>query len=141
MTTPWHFWPVSLLALLCFAIGAIDYLALQYDWMPWIGSVSPEWRGQVDQMPGWADGAWAVMVWAGLVGAVVMLARASLAPLILAISTLGLLVLAVWLVLVASPPIQDALGGLGVILLLVLIAASLLLWFYARSMHKAGIID
>lgn len=138
--TPWHFWPIVTIAILWHLVGALDYTAIQYDWRPWLNVMGTEQRVFVEGMPGWIDGAWGISVWLGLLGALLLAGQAAFSALVLAFSMFGSLVVAVWLTFFAQPSILELAGGIVLASLWIAALFTVLLWLYARDMHKAGIV-
>jgi hypothetical protein len=138
--TPWHFWPIVTIALLWHVVGALDYSAIQYDWRPWLNVMGTEQRLFVEGMPDWIDGSWAVSVWFGLLGALLLAGRVAFAPLVLAISMFGGILVAVWLTFLADPSILSLGGWIVLASLWITVVFSVLLWLYARDLHRQGVV-
>lgn len=138
--TPWHFWPVLALGFLWHLVGVIDYTATQYEIDVWMAMATPRQGDFIDTMPDWIDGAWAIAVWGGLAGVILAALRASFSPLVLGISMLATLVLTAWITLWSYPDVVQISGVTGLLVLLGASLIAILLWLYARAMHKAGVI-
>ncbi len=138
--TPWHFWPIVLIAFLWHLIGAIDYTAIQYDFRPWLSVMGTEQRTFVNGLADWIDGCWAISVWLGLLGVLLMAGRAGFAPLVLAVSMIAGTIVAVWLTFLASPSILSLGGGWALLSLWLSVLFSVLLWLYAREQHRLDVL-
>lgn len=137
--TPWHFWPIVAIGFVWHLFGAFDYTATQYDWQPWLSLVGDRQQAFVQTMPGWVDGTWALSAWLGLAGVLLMAVRAGFAALVLSISMLATVIVAVWLSLFADPPLAGLAGWLALAGIWLAALFTILLWLYARDMHKQGV--
>ncbi len=135
--TPWHHWPVAILALAWHLLGAADYLLAKLEYGPYLSAFTPDQIAWFAGLPLWIDIAWAVAVWVGLAGAWSLMRRGAQAALLLALALAGLIVLAAGLLLVAEPPLGAVAGAAGVYAILGAIAAEVLFFLYARAMHVA----
>jgi hypothetical protein len=137
---PWHLLPVALAAVLWHAAGAADYALTKMRVPAYLDQVPEEWVVYFDALPAWVTAAWAVGVWIGLLGALLLLARESLAPLMLALAFFALAAASVWLVWLAEPPMAEVTGQEGVLVMAGATAASAILWLYARWMRARGVL-
>lgn len=137
---PWHFVPVGIIALLWYAAGALDYLLTQIEFAPYLDGVPPEWLAYFDAMPAWVTAAWALGVWGGLLGAVLLVMREHWAPLALAVSFAAVLVATLWLMLLAEPTMQQAVGVEFTAVMIGATVFALLVWLYARWMRRENVI-
>lgn len=138
---PWHLLPMGLAALLWYLIGAADYLMFRLGWGPYVAALPPGQFAYLAAQP-WGFGlAWAVSVWAGLAGALLLLARANGAAVLLAIAFLATLGATLWLLLLADPPVQRALGAVETGVLVAACVLAGLFWLYARMERRAGVLD
>ncbi len=138
--TPWHFWLVVVVAFVWHLIGVIDYTATQFDLDFWMSMATDRQEGFIETMPDWIDGAWAIAVWGGLLGVILMALRVGFAPLILAISFIAMLALTLWLLFFATPPLVSVSGATALAVIVCSVIVTMLLWLYARAMHKEGVI-
>lgn len=139
--TPWHFWPVLTIAFIWHLVGVIDYTATQYELAFWMVMVSDRQEAFIDTMPAWIDGGWAIAVWTGLLGVLLMAFRAGFAPLVLSVSFAATLVVTIWLIAFSSPSLMDIAGTTGLYVMIGACVVALVLWLYARAMHKDGVVD
>lgn len=140
-STPWHFWPIVTIAFVWHLIGVMDYTAVQYDFRPWYNLMGERQQVFVSNMPDWVDGAWAISAWVGLLGAVLMAVRAGFTALVLSISMFATLVVSVWLTFLADPTVLSVAGWWAVLGLWIAVLFTILLWLYARTLHRSGVID
>ncbi|QFU08861.1 hypothetical protein PARPLA_02006 [Rhodobacteraceae bacterium THAF1] len=138
--TPWHFWIIVTIAILWHGFGAFDYTAIQYDWAPWLVFATGPQEQFAQTMPAWVDAAWALSVWTGLLGALMLAVRMSLTPLVLSISMLASVVLAIWISVFANPTVMELAGWPGLAGIWIAALITVLLWIYARDMHKACLV-
>ena len=138
--TPWHFWIIVTIAVLWHGFGAFDYTATQYDWGPWLAMATGPQERFAETMPDWVDGVWAVSVWLGLLGTLMLAARLSFAPLVLSLSMMATVVLAIWLSVFSDPTVMELVGWAGLATIWLAALVTVLLWLYARDLHKAEII-
>lgn len=139
--TPWHLWPVGLLALLWHIGGALDYVLTQIAYAPYVGQFPPEWAAYFDAIPAWVTGAWAIGVWVGLLGAVLLLMRDRNAVMALAVAFVAMVVATIWLVFISQPTMQSVTGAAGLYTMFGASAAALFLWLYARWLKIRGVFD
>lgn len=135
---PWHFWPIVVLAFVWYLIGAIDYVATQFELEFWVQTLNRGQAAFVERLPEWAVSAWAIAVWAGLAGVLLLAARARFAPLVLFVSALGLVIVAVWATLFPAPPVEDVVSTGAEIVLIGSAIFGIFLWLYARWLHRRG---
>ncbi|WP_375263714.1 hypothetical protein [Palleronia sp.] len=140
-TTPWHFWIIVVIGVLWHLAGVFDYTAFQFDWTPYTHLATGRQIQFAESMPDWVDAGWAISVWVGLAGMILLGLGFALSPLILAISMIATIVLAIWFSLFAEPTVFGLAGWSGLLLIWLVALLTVLLWLYARSMHKHGVID
>lgn len=138
---PWHFWPIIILGTLWHLAGCFDYLATQYGLEFWLNMASEAQRALIDALPVWVDAAWGITVWAGLFGMLLMAFGLALAPLILGISAVAIVAATCWLLLGTDGDFIQTAGMNSVWIMIGSCVAAVLLWLYARHLHKMGVID
>lgn len=134
-TRPWHHWPVTFLALLIYAVGALDYIGLKYQIALHMAYLTPDQTAYLTNLPLVADVAWALGVWGGLAGAVVLAGQGRTAATLFAVSFLGLIIATAWLVYLTEPPFQTVTGMTGLYVLIGAIVVAFLFFLYARAMN------
>ena len=139
-STPWHFWPIVTVAFVWHLVGAFDYTATLFEFEPWVEMLNQRQMIFVETMSGWAVGAWAIAVWGGVLGALLLAMRARFAPLVLAISALGLIAVAVWANVMSSPEVGDVASPAAAWILIGSAVFGVLLWLYARTQRRRGIL-
>lgn len=139
--TPWHFWPIVTIGFVWHLFGVLDYTAIQYDFQPWFNLMGERQQAFVSGMPDWIDGAWAISAWVGLLGVIMMALRIGITALVLSISMFATIVVAVWLTLFADPSVPAIGGWIALVGLWAAVLFTVLLWLYARGMHRHGVFD
>ncbi|RVT83925.1 hypothetical protein DXV76_09425 [Rhodobacteraceae bacterium CCMM004] len=138
---PWHFYILSWAGAAWFAAMAADYLMLRYGLGPYLAAVSEAREGFVVLMPDWVAFSWAVAIWSGALGAVTFLFRTGFGPLLFGISLVAMVVAGIGMTLFSRPTLQTAVGWEGAGLSLLTIPVVLVLWLYARHLHKERVVD
>jgi len=133
--TPWHHWPVALIALLWYAAGAVDYALTQFRLPAYMAFFTPDQIAYFTALPLWVDAAWALGVWGGLLGAWMLARQSAWSPLILALAFAGTAAATAWLLALSSPPMQAVTGPVGLWVMLGAVALSLAIYIYARATH------
>ena len=138
--TPTHLWIVGVLALLWNGYGAYDYTMSHIGGLEFFESVgldaaAYEW---FLAMPAWAVGAWAIAVWVSLLGAILLLARSRHAASAFVVSLAAALVSFAYQFTSDRPASMD--GGAAMIMPVVILAAIVLQWYYARRMTATGVL-
>ena len=132
---PWHHWPVALLALIWYALAALEYVLVKMQVAAYLAYFTPEQINYFTHLPVLVNLAWPVGVWGGLIGAVLLLARGPGAAAWLAIGFVGQVLVAVGLIYPGQPPLVQVTGRLGVWALALSLLAALLFYLYARAMQ------
>lgn len=139
-STSWHFWPIVTIAFVWHLVGAVDYTATLLELEPWMQMLSQRQTEFVATMPSWVVGAWALGVWAGLLGVLLLAMRVGFAPFVLALSALGLVVVAFWANLFSTPEVEQVAPQIAEWILAGAAVFGLLLWVYARTQHRRGVV-
>ena len=129
---PWHHYPMSIVTILFYAVGAIDYLLTELRFGFWMDNFSTRQATYFAELPGWLTAIWAVAVWGGLLGAYLMWKRNRLAVLLLFLAFAALTFVTVWLTVVHRPTMFGITGFMGVYILAGTCALSFLIYTYAR---------
>jgi len=136
--TPIHLWITGVLAVLWTAMGAFDYVATQIRLQSYMEQFTPEQLEYFYAFPPWMDAAWAIAVWGALLGSVALLSRKSWAVWLFGASILGMAISTLY-----NFVLTDGLAVMGseaAIFTSVIWLIALLLFFYARSMAKRGVL-
>lgn len=134
----WHRYPVSAFACLWFLVGIADYLLTQVQARVYLALFTPEQVAFFTTMPALLDGLWAVGVWVGLVGAIQMLMGVAGAAVVLGIAAISFGAASAWLILFSG--MVAVTGWIGIAVLLVASCIGVLIWLYARFLHRSGVI-
>jgi len=135
---PWHFWLVTLVALLWNGFGGFDYTMSHLQGEAYFREMGMT-EAQIAffrTYPAWMHGVWAIGVWGSVLGSFLLLARSRWATHAFAVSVLGAIGNALYTAL--APGASEAMGGVG--MPLVIIAACLFFIWYAWTMTKRGVL-
>ena len=136
--TPWHLWPVGLLALLWNGYGGYHYLMTQTANPAHMAAFTPEQRAHFAGLPVWMEAVWAVGVWGGVLAALLLLLRRRWAFPVFAVSFAAFLVNVAYNYALSEG--SRIMGTEGHVLnaLIVLVCIGELL--YARAMTRRGVL-
>ncbi len=139
VSKPWHFWPVSIFALLWSAMGALDYVMTQTKNASYMSHFTAEQLAFFYGFPAWLVAAWAIAVWGAVAGALLLLMRNRLAIWVFLISLISMVITTIHnygfangMEVVGDP---FSLGFTAVIFLL-----ALGFFLYSRLMQKRGVL-
>jgi len=136
--TPVHLWIVGGLALLWNAVGAFDYLATQLEFEPYMSGFSEEQLAYFYGFPAWTVSAWAVAVWGALVGSVGLLLRRRWTVWLFGASLVGIVFTSLHNFVLSNG--AEIMGSSSVIFSVVIGVVAILLFVYARSMARRGVL-
>ena len=137
---PWHHWPVAVIALVFYALVAVDYTLSTLGVAAYL-SLGPDGAAVMfSTLAPWLTGIWAVGVWGGLAGAWLLWKRNRWSVLLLMAAALALIFMTIWLSLFARPTVFGAIGFLGFYVLLGSSAIALLIYMYARRERSARML-
>jgi len=137
---PWHYWLVTVVAIVWNAFGAYDYFMSKTG-----GDAYLQKNGMTDAQiahmhayPVWMTADWAIGVWGGLAAALLLAARARYAFQVFALSLAAFLVM-----LVYTYGLTDGLkvmGQQGLIFNVIILALCVFFAWYARLMTQRGVL-
>ncbi|MFI4950128.1 MAG: hypothetical protein ACHP7A_03720 [Caulobacterales bacterium] len=139
-SAPWHYWVVSVLAILWNAYGAYDYFMSKTGGDAYLKKMGMS-DAQVAHMhayPTWMTADWAIGVWGGLLAALMLIARTRYAFHVFVVSLAAFVVM-----LVYTYGLSDGgkvMGQQGMIFNLVILALCVFFAWYARTMTKQGVL-
>ncbi len=133
---PWHLWVVGLLAVVWNGFGAYDYIMTVTEDAAYLHDFSAEQLDFFRSMPDWVVFFWALAVWSGFVAACLLLLRSGWASVAYGISLAGMAVSFAHNYLMAGG--AEIYGVAGIIMTVVLVAAAVGQFLYARAMQRTG---
>ncbi|MWV27455.1 hypothetical protein [Aurantiacibacter rhizosphaerae] len=136
--TPWHFWLVTILALLFYGGGSYNYLMMQSDNAAYLESYTPEQLAYFETAPIWFDAAWAIGVWFALLGALLMLLKSRFAVSALLLGLVGFAIATLHQFSGAAPASMTT--GLGMISTIVLGVIQVAIFVYAMAMARKRVL-
>jgi hypothetical protein len=137
--TPWHLWPVGVLALLWNSVGAFDYLMTETRNASYMSSFTHEQLVYFNSFPAWVVAAWALSVWGGVLGSVLLLFRKRQAVPTFGVS-LAMLIPTSFYNFVLTDGFA-IMGGLEALLFTALIfVGAIALLIYARRLARGGVL-
>ncbi|OSP56246.1 hypothetical protein [Pseudoruegeria sp. SK021] len=129
---PWHHWPIAILTLAFYLIGALDFTFTYFRLGFYTDNFSPEQVSYIRGLPSWVNGVWAAGVWGGLLGGWLLFQRNRFSVLLLFLGFCVMAFLTVWLSLFARPSLVGIAGWLGLYVMVGTTAVALLFYIYAR---------
>lgn len=135
--TPFHLWPVGLLAILWNGFGCLDYAMTVTRDPAWMAKVPPAVIDWLDAAPAWTLASWALGAGAGLLGALLLVMRLRWTAHAFALSLLGLAANQAYLLLSPMPMTANA---AELALRLAIWIAALLLFFYTVRLRGRGVL-
>ena len=137
--TPWHLWVIGIIAALWGAMGAVDYLMTQTQNEAYLSKFTPEQLAFFTSFPVWVVAAWAIAVWGGVLGAVLLLLKRKLAVWVFLVSLLAM-VLTTFQNFVLSNGMEVMGDGVSLGFTAAIFVIAVVLYLYARTMEKRGIL-
>lgn len=129
---PWHHWPIAILSLLFYGVGALDYVFTKLKFGFYLQNFTAEQVTYFTELPLWLNVIWAVAVWGGLAGSWLLWRRNRFSVLLLFAGFAALTFLTVWLAVFTRPTLVGVTGFLGLYLMAGTSALSFLIYVYAR---------
>lgn len=135
--TPWHFWLVTLIALLWNAFGGYDYTMshLQGDAYYRQMGMTEAQIAYMATYPVWMHAVWAIGVWGSVVGSILFVARSRWAFHAFALSTLGAAGALAYNLLAPG-----AAALMSPVMPCVIVAICMFFTWYASTMTKRGVL-
>lgn len=142
---PWHLWALGILSLLWNAFGGYDYTMTQLRDPTYFAQISDQMGMSVAEMnaffntfPVWASALWAIGVWGSVAGSILLLLRSRHAVTAFLLSLAGAVLSFIYQATLDLPPQMDS--TMNKVMPVVIIAAVVLQWWYARRMRAAGVL-
>ncbi|MFA9199762.1 MAG: hypothetical protein ACEQR8_01055 [Cypionkella sp.] len=142
---PWHLWAVGIVSLLWNAFGGYDYTMTQLRDPAYLGMFADqmgmslaEVEAFFDSFPAWASALWAIGVWGSVLGSLLLLARSRHAASAFLVSLIAAALSFLYQMTLDLPPAMET--GFNRFMPLVILAAIVLQWWYARRQAAAGVL-
>ena len=143
--TPWHFWVIAVVSLLWNGFGGFDYTMTQMRDPGYFAMMSeqmhvsvPELTAFFDSFPVWASALWAIGVWGSVAGSILLLMRSRHAITAFLVSLVGAVLSFIYQLTMDVP--AEMTDSMGKLMPIVILAAIVLQWWYARRMRAAGVL-
>jgi hypothetical protein len=136
-STPWHFWPVAVLAVLWNGFGGYDYTmshlqgATYYRQM----GMTDAQIAFMDTYPTWMHAVWAIGVWGSVLGTILLLIRSRWAQHAFGVSLIGALGNLAYTALTPG-----AMAAQGIVMPCVILALCAAFLWYSWAMTKRGVL-
>ena len=132
---PWHFWLVTLIALLWNGFGGYDYTMSHLQGEAYYRQMGmPDAAiAALNAYPTWMHAVWAIGVWGSVLGSILLLLRSRWAFHSFALSSLGAIGA---LIYQAMNPVE----GMNLVMPAIIVAIVLFLTWYAQWMTKQGVL-
>jgi hypothetical protein len=138
--TPWHLWAVGVLAVLWNAVGVLDFTMTETRNAAYMSAFTPTQLEFFYSLPVWVVVAWGIAVWGGLAGSLLLLCRKKLAGPIFLASLVGIVLTTLHNYVLANGLEVQGGGAGAVVFSAVIFVTGALLWGYARSMRRQGVL-
>ena len=138
--TPWHLWVIGVISLLWNCVGAMDFTMTETGNAAYLKAFSPEQLAYFKGFPLWVVLAWGVATWGSVVGSLLLLLRRRQAvPVNLAV------LIGMAFTFVHNYVLTDGWkvmgGGAGpLVFTAVIVVIGVLLFGYARTMRRRGVL-
>ena len=137
--TPWHLWVVGIVSLLWNLVGAMDFVMTESRNSSYLKEFTSEQLDFFFGFPVWVVAAWGIAVWGGVVGSLLMLFRKALAVCFFLASLICMILTTIHNYVLSNG--LKVMGGVGpLIFSAVIFLICVLLWLYARSMRRRGVL-
>ncbi len=137
--TPWHLWTIAILGLLWSSMGAFDFVMTQTRNEDYMSHFTPDQLAFFYGFPIWVVIFWAIAVWGEVLGVLLLLMRKSLAVVVFLISFIALFITFIHNYILSNG--MEVIGDtVNLIFTAVIFIIALGLYFYAKAMHKKGLL-
>jgi hypothetical protein len=139
-SAPWHYWVVTVVAILWNAFAAYDYFMNKTGgdaYMKKAGMTDAQ-IAHMHAFPVWMTADWAIGVWGGLLGALLLLARTRYAFHVFVASLAAFVVMLVYTYVLSDG--AKVMGQQGMIFNMIILAGCLFFVWYSRLMTKRGVL-
>ena len=136
---PWHFWLISVVAVLWNAMGALDYFMTKTRNEGYMSQFTPEQLEFFYSFPAWVVATWAIAVWGALFASILLLLRRSLAVQVFLASFICMLI-----TMFHNYGLSNGFDVVGdtfsLVFTGVIFVIALFLFLYARGMDNKGVL-
>ena len=140
MRAPWHLWLIGIVSLIWNGFAAADYDMTQIQFEPYMSQFTDEQRAYFLSFPSWVQGSWALAVWLSVLGSILLLVRSRYAGAFFGLALIFLAATFVHNFLLAEVRLDEIAGTEALWFSLVIVIVAILLWFYARTMRRLGVL-
>ncbi|HEV2533413.1 hypothetical protein [Phenylobacterium sp.] len=139
-SAPWHYWVVTVVALVWNAFGAYDYFMTKTQGDAYLrkAAMTDAQIAHVHAYPVWMTADWAIGVWGALLGALLLVARTRYAVHVFVVSLAAFVVMLVYTYLLSDG--AKAMGQQGMIVNLAILAGCIFFAWYSWTMAKRGVL-
>ncbi len=140
MRTPWHLWLIGIASLIWNGFAAADYVMTQIQFEPYMSQFTDEQRAYFSSFPSWVQGSWALAVWLSVLGSILLLVRSRYAGASFGLALVFMAATFVHNFFLAEMRMDEIAGTEAIWFSLVIAIVAILLWFYARTMRRRGVL-
>jgi hypothetical protein len=137
---PWHYWVVTVLAIVWNAFGAYDYFMSKTGgdaYLKKMGETDAQ-IAHMDAYPVWMTADWAIGVWGALLGSLLLVARTRYAFHVFVASLAAFVVMLVYTYLLTDG--GKVMGQQGMIFNVLILALCVFFVWYSSAMTKRGVL-
>jgi hypothetical protein len=138
--TPWHLWVVGAASLIWNSVGAMDFVMTQTRNKAYMSAFTPAQLEFYYGFPFWVVVAWGIAVWGGVLGSLSLLLRKRLAVHLFLASVICMVLTDIHS-FILSNGLKIMRGADTLIFSAVIFVIGVLLFVYARSMCKPGVLN
>lgn len=138
--TPWHLWVVGVVSLLWNCVGAMDFTMTEIRSEAYLKAFTPEQLAYFNGFPLWVVFAWGVATWGSVAGSLLLLLRRRQAVPVNFAVLIGMAFTFVHnYILTDGRKVMG--GGVGALVFTaVIVVIGVLLFAYARTMRRRGVL-
>lgn len=138
---PWHLWAVGIFGILWTGMGGMDFVLTQGGNAEYLGQFSDAERAFFTSIPRWAVFFWALSLLTGIFGSLMLLFKKSITVPLYWTSLVSFLIVSVQNYIIASPSMNDVVGGFAMVFSVVIFLVIIGLLYYAIKMRTQGVLS